>query len=147
MENRIEVPDWVTTFEVEIDPPPLEERVNKFTGRKTSRTLQAARRMNNKKRVKVPRNLMREAYRLMGGWTENAWQLGNWEGKMRSDLLPERGNNFLKVAIGDLLLIQKGKDGSVFMFFRGYRIAYMSVWSARKKGMLNGMFSTLGEHY
>ena len=63
--------DSVTTFVAELPGLPLAEALKKFQGKHTARTLAAARRMCGKKRqVKVPRNLLRQLWRITGGWIE-----------------------------------------------------------------------------
>jgi len=61
--------DAIETLVAEIPTCTLEQALAKFQGRRTPKTLAAARRMvAAKKRVKVPRHLLRELWRITWGW-------------------------------------------------------------------------------
>jgi len=61
--------DSVTTFVAELPGISLSEEMKKFQGKKTAKSLAAARRIAAKKKiVKIPRNLLRKLYRVTGGF-------------------------------------------------------------------------------
>lgn len=127
---------------VEFSRPPLDlgEVLDKFQGKRTSRTLAAARRMRAAKHtVKLPRNLLRQLFRVTGGW-QNPLKEG-W-----NNTTPDTGWKVLQV--GDLeLIIQNQSGGNNFynglLRYRGLPVARIdSYWNDQAK--LRGAVQALG---
>lgn len=136
--------DSVTTFVAELPPPSLEEVLEKFQGRRTPRALAAARRICAKKRtVKVPRNLLRQLWRVTGGWKEGSMKVG-WD--------EEPDERWTSLRLGDLLVVfsPRTDDRRVAMIsYRGFRVARIdqgySSWLNYKK--VNGAVEALSAPY
>jgi hypothetical protein len=140
--------DLVTTFVAEPTGLSLEESLKKFQGRRTLRTVAAARRITAKKRkVKIPRNLLRQLFRLTGGWKPDQIQ-ANTE-------VPSEKNLRL-VVVGDLEAIFELEDRlyygpTVWLRYRGRLVAkikngqYDQPWLDAKKAV--GAAVSLGVPY
>lgn len=124
-------------------PRPAQELglvLEKFQGKRTSRTLAAARRIRAAKNtMKLPRNLLRQLFRVTGGW-KNPLKEG-W-----NNTTPDSGWRVLQV--GDLeLIIQNQNGGNNFyngvLRYRGLPVARIdNYWNDQVK--LRGAIQALG---
>ena len=111
----------VTTLVVELLGPPADEVLKaKFAGRHTAKSLAAARRIAAKRQtVKVPAHLMRQIWRITGGWRQ-PWLRG-WDTNPSSD--------WLRIElVKDLWLYLWARDqysSRGLLMFRGRKIAHM----------------------
>lgn len=114
----------VTTFVAEVHRHTLADALAKFAGRHTPRTLRAAQRVAAKKtRVKIPRNLLRQVWRLTGGW-KDGHLLPGWppEEKIQGGQLPW-------IQVGGLEVFfcldpqNQGRLRAALLRFRGLQIA------------------------
>jgi hypothetical protein len=128
----------VTTLVVELECPPPDELIRRFAGRHTGRTLAAVRRIRTKKEtVKVPRNLLRQLWRLTGGW--------------KKEFSPGWGRSvptaeFKVIAIGDLKVINR--DYTTFLEYRGRKVASSTDWQFwAVDATRTGAFNALGVLY
>lgn len=118
----------VTTFVAEIEQPGIQEFLQKFQGSKTARTLNAARRMRAKKNVvKVPRNLLRQLWRITGGWKETKMKAGWADMNTQPDTSSRSGTKYWRaVVVGDLIALF-GHDGTSYtpclLLYRGQKVA------------------------
>ena len=104
--------DSVTAFVAELPPMNMAEVIaEKFEGRVTRRTLCAAQRIVQKKKTKkVPRNILRQLWRLTGGW-KNTECLQQAFGKIDS-------GKFSVLYFGDAEFLIKG-DLYAWIAYRG----------------------------
>lgn len=112
----------VTTFVAELQGLPVEEVLRiKFTGRHTARSLAAARRISAKRqRVKVPAHLMRQLWRITGGWVEDRLAAG-WHSN------PGSGSVVVRVG-GDLsLILRPDYPSTAFLKYRGYKVGSFNM--------------------
>ena len=130
----------VTTLVVTLPPPPLEEVIKKFSGVHTPKTLAAARRLVKKTvTVKIPRNLMREVFRITGGWKNS----DNWKA---TDFVLNNDVKFY-IEVGDLKLFLRS-DYYVYLMYRGRLVAEIenySDWVEYRKVVIP--FKTIGKPY
>lgn len=126
----------IETFVAEIPACTLEQALAKFQGRRTPKTLAAARRMTTaKKRVKIPRHLLRQLWRITGGWmglAKESADCGNIRAidnqKAVKEFLEAWSGNTLK--IGDLQVvigIESGFPGMSLLLYRGTPVAKVSA--------------------
>lgn len=112
----------------------LEQALGKFQGRRTPKTLAAARRLVSKrKQVKVPRNLLRQLFRATGGWQLNQLRPG-W-----AQLTPAA--DWKRLQFGDLVVgvspvpsgyteAQYPASRSAVLSYRGRKVAHIAgQWS------------------
>lgn len=129
--------DSVTTFVAELPGLPLAEVLKKFQGKHTARTLAAARRMCKKRQIKVPRNLIRQLWRITGGW--GSLKNPNWA--FFSKVTLEK-----KVAVGNMEIMMgshpEWRDPIYYLAFRGEVVAVTENW--RDANRLNDAFASLG---
>lgn len=127
-ENTKPTINSVTTFVAAIEKPAIGIVLKGFTGNQTPRTLAAARRIRAKKeKVKIPRNLLRQLWRITGGWNEGRLQTG-W-GSQTGEPTSSRstGTQYWKaVKLGDLMAIMS-HDGNSYLpcllLYRGKKVA------------------------
>ena len=112
--------DDLKTFEVEVAAPPLEKIVEKFAGRRTRKTIAAAQRVAaKKKKIKIPRNLLRALWRATGGWKEAGRLTLGWGNWPQGGVFPA---DTRRILIGDLRLYGvPNHDPNYQMMFFGYR--------------------------
>lgn len=110
--------DSVTTFVAVLPGDTLEKiLVEKFQGKKTPRTLAAARRIQAKKQVvKIPRNLLRQLWRTIGGWYPQYMKAGGWDQISRSS-----SYTYSQVTIGDLKVIVQTSGDCAYYAWLEYR--------------------------
>lgn len=131
----------VKTFVAELPAPTMQEILQtKFQGRKTTKTLAAARRIAKHKRtVKVPRNLLRKLFMITGGWVDEALTT-----KPIFDY-----KIYPKFEIGDLTVYANVTQDSwyftVFLVYRGVYVASIGHYGNPNKGWQNksGAFNAL----
>lgn len=125
----------IKTFSAKIQTETLDSALKKFGGRRSIRTVQAARRIAGKKRdIKIPRNLLRQLFRLTGGFRQEQFVV-----PANLDYLYDRGNRDdykpVAIKIGDLeVVFLKDNRGSLrtnygpmaWLFFRGKLVASTS---------------------
>ena len=118
--------DSVTTFVAELPGPPLAAALGKFQGRRSGRTLAAARRISAvKTRVKIPRNLLRQLFRLTGGFDPAKL-------KVHTTPPPERNGGYKEILIGDLGVVMgealcSSYGPRAWFRFRGQWVAELRV--------------------
>lgn len=120
----------IKTFSAKIQTENLESALKKFQGRRTISTVQAARRIAGATReIKIPRNLLKQLFRLTGGFQQENFIIINKSSK--EDLLRSDYKN-VAIKIGDLdVVFQKDSSGRlrtnngprVWLFFRGVLVA------------------------
>lgn len=126
--------DSVTTFVAELPGEPVQKVLaEKFQGNKTWRTLSAARRIAAKKCVvKVPRNLMRQLWRITGGWQAGYPQVG-WGNNDPTPSTDRRGNTtyWKAVTLGELTAIfNPGSDyAPCVLLYRGMQVGRIADWN------------------
>jgi len=142
MENKKTGIEAIETFVAEIPACTLEQALAKFHGRRTPKTLAAARRIVAAgKRVKIPRHLLRQLWRITGGW--KGLSEGNADcGNIRpldnplevTEFLETWGNNSIKT--GDLNVVVEMQESSApkmgVLLYRGVvvaKVASESGWS------------------
>lgn len=92
--------DQIKTLVVELQTETLASALKKFQGRRTPRTVAAARRIAAKSnRVKIPRNLLRQLFRLTGGFNPAHFKAGTEKWNINNDW------ETIAVKIGDLEVV------------------------------------------
>lgn len=122
--GRPEVSD-IRTLEILPPEPPIETCLAKFSGRRTSNTLAAARRMQKRRRtMKIPANLAREAFIMTGGFYPVLVKAG-WEGFSASNA------RYFQVGESPLVVVlmkqNYGNEILGFLLFRGQKIAHLKA--------------------
>ena len=136
----------VTTFVAELPGLPVEEVLRtKFTGWYTPRSYAAACRISAKRRiVKVPAHLMRQLWRITGGWGDGRL-ISGWG----SSGEPQVG--WWAVEIGDLrVYLNSHQTNYCSLQYRGHKVGSFSMinaspWVSREAAL--AAFKALGRPY
>jgi len=96
--------DAVQTLVCTIPGAPLADVLKTFQGRRSDRTVAAARRIGAKPRtVKVPRNLLRQLFRLTGGWKEGQGE--GWQACGETPPTDNRNVRYTSLRVGDMEVV------------------------------------------
>lgn len=126
----------VKTFSAKVQTENLDSALEKFLGRRTIRTVQAARRIAATNRdVKIPRNLMRQLFRLTGGFKQEHLVAPKNDPFKDYNYYMKNDYNPIAIKLGDLEVVFFEDDKRrlktnygplAWLFFRGKLVARTS---------------------
>lgn len=130
----------VQTLVVPLPQLAIADVIKKFQGRHTPRTLAAARRIRAKsKTIKIPRNLLRQLWRITGGWKLDQVKEG-W-----SDTPT---NTWKVIRLGDLEVVIRGDNyPRTNLLYRGQKVVNIDYGSFLNQELVRGARDALGVPY